>query len=326
MLKWLNYSVAFGFLLLALFALGSAYVYHVRVNEEHAFLEMMQGHPMPHIAYEASLSYIEDKEALIPQLVCIGVVLLGLGYLVFRLPDLRALRLLAVLFCVLLASSVPMAWAPPAVCPEPERQLPRWYAGLDLYRPLDVYAVGGQIYVFDNDVVEAADSFVAFHVWLSRASAELNRKEWLEAGYIEDTSGFYAYTASLIAQVYHEETVPIPSTDYLDTYIMQTGDENTYTAYVACWVSMTVTFTIGAPNLCHAGGESSNINNTLNGHFSKLWYARAGNSYSWSIVKPYWTAPYYVERVGTSTDEFYTRGPALPKSWRHTGKYAPHKV
>jgi len=87
MLKTWNYAVTTALVCLALYALFCAYSCQMEVDGWYEFLQRYRGHSIP--PYYFILDLIAAKQAAIPQFVSAGLILLGLGYLLCHLPDLK---------------------------------------------------------------------------------------------------------------------------------------------------------------------------------------------------------------------------------------------
>lgn len=314
-----------------------AFYFQQRVNANNDFLSTARS--MPSIYYDEIKSFNARMETIIPLYNTIGSVLLiiaGLALVVITRISLYLrprLKTTTVASCILilLILNIPFVTALPshnndfgdAVKVLSTRKGPylpyRWYGELFLLQPRNARSIGGHIYVYDNYVSTTPYSFVAFRMCLLRVeTVPITEMEWLECGYFEDSTGFWIYAASNIrGEGYTENRViglageGATGGGYLDFDIERTSGPNTFGAYMfdhpgpGIWFLKEVTFTIGGDNLYLAGSESNDPKNSLNGHYSGLWYC-TDNWYVWSNVDDDSDYPYYVTM--SSTNNFYTHG------------------
>lgn len=300
-----NLVLAVVFYVAAVLPMILAINYQHVVDENNALFGLNR--PIPANAYNYMKEFNSSMETTIPLLIGISSFLTCVG-LCLTVCSKSSVVILA---CLLLLLTL----FPTVTAEEPQR----WYVTLFLMEPLDATCISGYIYVYDNHITPAENSFVCFSLGLQRVDPTWGFVEWLECGYFENATGFWLYGASRIIGEgeygYVEWDVsPFDGEGsngewYYPFEIVQKSG-NTFQAimrdpFVGIWLLKQCTFTIqSAQNFFGACGESSDPQNTMHGHFSQLIYANSSTRSSWVNVESVVDDPYTIT-MG-STNEFYS--------------------
>ncbi len=285
----------FGILLFisAAIVLGVFVYYQTRLNSVNAMISTLEEHhaiTIPHGLFEwqAELESIVSATGLSGgALMILAVVVLIKAFLVRSKLQRGAVLALLALFL-----------AGPLIVPALAEDHPRWYAELVLQQPRNANVFNVDILYFQNYVMNETTPgldppLTAYSLFVQRIDPGSYSREWVEAGYFQNKSGFYLYSTYWTYPLgYFERDDPfsyVPGS-FGQFSIVISG--NHFKTYFGALSLLEVDLTISGDNYALLQGESSDPKNMMYGQFRFPKYSVDGNLYSWMNVERFQDAPY----------------------------------
>lgn len=315
--KTLTLAVGFCLILLGVYFLSRALIYQRSLN---IALDMME----KALFYSQELiDLINRLQSLIPVYTVIGIAFIALGSIILA-SALWLLPRLKVLLALLLISIVVIN---PAFALSSATQI-RWFATVDLVQPRNMWAIKGNIHLFDNTLDSIQERpYVNFRLSVIRADDYYGYYEEIQIGYFQNRSGFWVYAEANTLDGYalvvwqQLDLSGANGEGYIVVSLVE-GGSNTFSAVYEECVSpssnflpidpggggtiLTATFQLNEDSLFKAGSESTSPYNSLNGFYSDLVYYQHDCWQIWQNVNQRADSPYRIQ-MG-STNEFHTLG------------------
>jgi len=209
------------------------------------------------------------------------------------------------------------------------QQKDHWFARVYLMSPPDVKSGGVTLFVTKNEIMPSftIESFTGFALFYMIVQVYANNLylEWVEAGWFQNCSNYWLYSATFTIDKVFVETdhrTLDPSDPSLEGglhfWVTQEGAPNHFVSFCRDTRLMDIYFAISGDVWLHAGGESTCHHNSMNSNCSSPWYS--DSAHQWADVMVAADTPYKVVlNFGSGLQSWDTSGGYLIGDINHDG-------